>query len=98
MTRAPAWAPRPLATDGLALPADLAPALERIAEDVHDRWAAKRLAEGWTWGPERDDRARHHPSLVPYGELSEEEKDYDRATARQTIAALIALGYRIERG
>ena len=41
------------------------------------------------------DEARTHPCLVPYALLSEGEKEYDRTTARKTLLAVIALGYRV---
>jgi hypothetical protein len=57
-----------------------------------------RLSEGWIWGPKRDDAKKTHPCLVPYAELPESEKEYDRQTALETIKAILALGYRIEQG
>lgn len=67
----------------------------RIAERVHEVWAEKRQAEGWRYGPRRDDERKEHPCLVPYDELPEEEREYDRATARTVIEALQAEGYEI---
>lgn len=77
-------------------PAALEPLVEVLAEAVHDAWAAERIAAGWTYGPKRDDAKKQHPCLVPYSELPEEEKEYDRQTARTTIAMLLANGCRIE--
>ena len=70
---------------------------ERLAENAHDLWAAQRIKDGWTWGPTRDDSAKKHPCLVPYAELPESEKEYDRQAAMGTVKAIITLGYRIER-
>ncbi len=89
--------PHPPAVEPGDLPAALRPAMEHIAETVHDTWAAGRLAEGWRYGPRRDDDARTHPCLVPYSELPESEKLYDRRTAAQTIQCLLDLGYRLEK-
>lgn len=69
--------------------------LEQIAEQIHNRWAAKRKEEGWTYGLERDDIKRKHPCLIDYEDLSEVEKEYDRATARETMTCLHELGYEI---
>ncbi len=80
------------------LPEELHELLESIAEQVHDSWAAGRLAEGWTYGSHLDEAAKTHPSLIPYEELSEAERDYDRRTAAQTIDCLLKQGYRITRG
>lgn len=91
------YQPKPIDTSHVALSADLAALTERLAQNTHDIWARQRMAEGWTWGPRRDDAARTHPGLVPYAELSEAEKDYDRNTAVETLKLIVVLGYRIER-
>ena len=90
-----AYVPTPINTDAVALPPALERLAERLAEHVHDVWAAGRLAEGWTYGPRRDDEARTHPGLVPYAELSETEKDVDRRTVEGTLKAALALGFEI---
>ena len=71
---------------------------EEIAKNTHEVWAAGRIADGWTYGPVRDDAAKKHPCLIPYEELSEEEKAYDRATSLQTLKLVVKLGYTIARG
>jgi hypothetical protein len=90
------YEPRPIDTRGVELPAELLGLLERLAANAHDVWAAQRLRDGWTFGPVRDDANRRHPCLVPYEELPESEKEYDRNSVRQTLRAILSLGYRIE--
>lgn len=90
------YEPNPIDTASVEPSVHLDELTERLAQNVHDNWARERLAEGWTWGASRDDRARTHPDLVPYEQLEEAEKELDRRTARETIKALVALGYRIE--
>ena len=80
----------------IVLPRDLAPLGEMLAQQDHERWATGRMAEGWTYGPHRDDHAKHHPCLVPYEELPESEKDYNRRGALGTLKLILALGFRIE--
>ncbi len=92
---APAWSPPPDETAAVKLPDFLASLIERLAEKVHDRWAAQRLEEGWTYGPERNDALRTTPNLVAYADLPEVEKNYDRATALTTLRALYHVGYRV---
>lgn len=92
------YEPKPLQTSSIPLPPELEPLVERLAEHVHDVWAQQRIDDGWTLGPDRNDAAKTHPSLIPYDELSESEKAYDRNTASQTIKALIAWGVKIEFG
>ena len=92
------YRPKPIETAMVTLPRELTDLTELLAESTHDHWALQRMAEGWAYGPVRDDQAKTHPDLVPYGELPESEKEYDRRTAMETLKAIIALGYRIEKG
>jgi len=71
--------------------------IELLARNAHENWARQRLADGWRYGPERHDGRKEHPDLVPYDELPEAEKEYDRTTAIETLKTIIALGYRVER-
>lgn len=91
------YAPHPLDTSYVSLGEDLLALCELLAENVHEVWAAGRLREGWRYSERRDDVRRETPCLVPYDELPEEEKEYDRATAMATIRTILALGYRIEK-
>ena len=92
------YKPRPINTESIALPRDLVDLTERLAEHAHDIWAQRRMEEGWRYGPRRDDAAKLHPDLVPYAELPEPEKEYDRRAAMETLRAIVALGYRIVKG
>ncbi len=91
------YEPKPIDTHGAELPVDIAPLVELLAEHNHDIWAKQRLADGWTWGEARDDARKKHPCLVPYAELPESEKQYDRSAAIETLKAIVVLGYRIDR-
>ncbi len=91
------YQPRPMDTSKVELPDDLRELTERLAEHVHDLYVRGRLAEGWRYGRQRDDAKKENPTLVPYDELPESEKEYDRNTAMETLKAIIALGYRIEK-
>ncbi len=89
--------PEPIDTSRINLPPELLALTERLAENAHELWAAERLRQGWSWGSKRDDATKKHPCLVPYGQLSESEKDLDRQTAMGTLKAILALGYTIEK-
>ena len=91
------YQPNPINTETIELPAELLELTEKIAENVHENWAANRIAQGWTYGEARDDGKKTTPCLVPYGQLPEEEKEYDRVTALQSLKLIVALGYRIEK-
>jgi hypothetical protein len=91
------YIPAPIDTSDIELDSDLVELLEVLSRNTHDVWARQRLSEGWTYGLQRDDDCKQHPCLVPYDELSEIEKGYDRIIARQVIQVILALGYRIEK-
>lgn len=89
------YQPAPLDTSHIDLTEDIRELVELLAKNTHDVWARQRIADGWRFGPKRDDAKKEHPGLVPYEQLSEAEKEYDRQTAIETIKAIIALGYRV---
>lgn len=90
--------PKPIDTSAVELSDDLLDLTEQIAENVHEVWSVGRIAEGWTYGEKRDDKLKQTPCLIPYSDLPESEKEYDRKTALNTLKLVIALGYRIEKG
>lgn len=87
--------PKPVNTDGIELTEDILELCEQLAENTHDVWAVTRINDGWVYGEERNDDLKLHPCLVPYGELPESEKEYDRKTSIETLKLIIKLGYRI---
>ena len=89
------YEPKPVDTGSVVLPEELLALTEQIAENVHDVWAQSRIAEGWTYGEAKDAVNKKTPLLVPYGELSESEKEYDRNTAFETLRMIVKLGYKI---
>lgn len=91
------YTPKPMDLSSIEIPEELKPLKEKLAENVHDEWAQERIKNGWTYGPERNDSEKKHPCLVPYGELPESEKAYDRNTAESTIKAIIAAGFQISK-
>ena len=91
------YTPKPVNTSEIKLSDNLLELTERIAENVHDVWAAGRIADGWTYGETRNDAEKKHPCLIPYDALSESEKEYDRNTALETLKLIVALGYKIEK-
>jgi len=91
------YKPRPIPTRGVKLPEDLVALTEQLAESTHDQWARQRLKDGWTWGPERNDKTKTHPCLVAYDDLPVSEKAYDRKTAMETLKAIQVLDFEIRR-
>lgn len=91
------YEPKPIDTSKIELSKDLLELTEKIAENVHDVYVKSRIEEGWTYGKCRDDVKKTNPTLVPYDELPENEKEYDRNTSLETIKLIIKLGYSIEK-
>ena len=91
------YQPRPLDTEGVELPEELLELTEKIAENVHEVWAAGRMAEGWTYGETTDIEGKKTPLLVPYEDLPESEKEYDRNTALGTLNLIVRMGYTIKK-
>ena len=91
------YTPHPLNTADVRLPESLDELMEQLARNVHEVWAAGRIADGWKWGEVRDDEQKLHPCLVAYEELPESEKDYDRRTALATLKTIVKLGYTIDK-
>jgi hypothetical protein len=89
------YIPRPIDTSQIVLSPEILELTEHLAENAHELWAVKRQAEGWTLGAERRGDIKQTPLLVPYSELPEAEKRYDRDLALETLKALLALGYSI---
>ena len=81
---------------GVQIPEDLVNLVEQLAEITHDNWVRARLADGWRHGQRRDDLLKEHPCIVPYDELPESEKEYDRKISLGVVQAMLALGYHIE--
>jgi hypothetical protein len=91
------YRPEPADTSGVAITPEIVEMTELLARNTHENWAHERLSHGWRWGPARSDEKKEHPCLVAYDDLPEEEKEYDRRTALETIRLILVLGYRIVR-
>ena len=87
------YIPKPIDLSDVEITESFIELREAMAENAHDVWAANRQAEGWTYGPQRNDELKQTPDMVPYSELSEEEKEYDRVMVTRTIKLLKKLGY-----
>lgn len=89
------YIPNPFDTSDVKLPDELETLVEQMAKNVHEVWAETRIKQGWTYGEQRDDKLKTHPCLVPYEELPDEEREYDRNTALGTLKLITKLGFRI---
>lgn len=89
------YEPNPINTSSIKLSNDILELSEKLAKNIHDVWAKQRMDEGWTYGYERNDQKTEHPCLIPYEQLPEKEKEYDRKTAMETLKTIVSLGYKI---
>lgn len=88
------YIPQPIDLSDIKLPDDVLSLVEAIAKNVHEVWAEARIKEGWVYGEHKDSVKKTSPCLVPYEELPEIEKDYDRNTALGTLKLIAKLGYK----
>ena len=89
------YTPDPIDISQVRLSSDIEELIEQLAFHSHEVWSQRRIEQGWSWGEERDDSAKQHPCLIPFGDLDDSEKQYDRDAASETLKAIVALGYRI---
>jgi len=89
------YKPEPLNTENVELPKELIELGELLAKNIHENFAKQRFSEGWKYGPKRDDEKKENPTLVPYDDLPEIEKEYDRITTRETLKCIYLLGFKI---
>ena len=89
------YIPQPIDTTDIKLPKELEQLVEQMSKNVHEVWAESRISQGWTYGEQRNDELKTHPCLVPYENLPEVEKDYDRNTSIGTLKLILKLGFKI---
>ncbi|MBQ1276067.1 MAG: hypothetical protein IIY15_02535 [Flavobacteriales bacterium] len=92
------YIPQPIDTSDIQLPDELNVLIEKMSKNVHEVWAKNRIEQGWTYGETRNDALKQHPCLVPYEELPEVEKMYDRDTVIGTLELICKLGFKITKG
>ena len=90
------YRPQPIDTTQVQLDPSLIELTEYLARNTHEVWARRRMSQGWSYGPERDDARNRHPNLVPYEQLSEGDKQVDRDSSMETLRTILALGWRVE--
>ena len=91
------YIPNPVDTEQIQLPKELEYLVEEMSKNVQEVWSKTRIEQGWTYGEKRDDVLKQHPCLVPYEELPEEEKVYDRNSSVETLKLIMKLGFKISK-
>ena len=87
----------PIDLESVNLPENIIVLREYIAENVHEDWSLQRFKEGWVYGDKTDEDKKVNKDLVPYCELLESEKQYDRDMAYDTLRMLYKMDYVIEK-
>ena len=91
------YIPLPVDTTNVSLPDGLDSLVEQMSKNSHEIWAESRIRQGWTYGELRNDEFKTHPCLVPFEELPDSEKEYDRKTTIDTLKLIMKLGFKISR-
>ena len=89
------YTPKPVDISDVELDNSLMELVEVMAKNVHDVWAETRIKDGWRYGETRNDERLEHPCLIPYEELPDSEREYDRNTAIGTLKLIHKLGFKI---
>jgi hypothetical protein len=69
--------------------------LEQASKCEHDRWMDERRQQGWVYGEPRDNAQKHHPLLVSWEDLSEEEREKDRDAVRNALLLAGHAGFEL---
>jgi len=91
------YEPHVIDTSDVMVSSEIENLAELLARNTHEVWSQGRIRDGWTYGEKRDDTAKTHPCLVPYDQLPESEKEYDRHTSMETLKVILKLGFKIEK-
>ena len=91
------YIPQPIDTSDVKLPEEFSLLVEQISKNVHEVWAETRINQGWKYGEQRNDELKTHPYLIPYENLPEEEKEFDRNTSIGTLKLIMKLGFKIKK-
>lgn len=71
--------------------------IEHLAELEHGRWNAERLLAGWKPGPVKGVVNKISPYIIPWENLMEEMKEWDRDPVRKLPEMLAKMRYEIYR-
>ena len=91
------YTPQPIDTTSVELPEELEQLVEQMSKNVHEVWSETRIRQGWKYGEQRNDELKTHPCLIPYEDLPEDEKEYDRNTSIGTLKLIMKLGFVIHK-
>ncbi|XP_026743410.1 LOW QUALITY PROTEIN: ryanodine receptor [Trichoplusia ni] len=92
----PQYDPQPINTSSVALNNDLNTIVQKFSEHYHDAWASRKIENGWVYGESWSDSQKSHPRLKPYNMLNDYEKERYKEPVRESLKALLAIGWSVE--
>ncbi|GBP39010.1 Ryanodine receptor [Eumeta japonica] len=92
----PQYNPQPINTSSVALNNDLNTIVQKFSEHYHDAWASRKIENGWVYGESWSDSQKMHPRLKPYNMLNDYEKERYKEPVRESLKALLAIGWSVE--
>ncbi len=69
--------------------------IETMARVEHLRWSWEKRLTGWIYDNVKDEKMKTHPSLIPYADLSESEKEKDRELVKLIPSLLQDIDYEV---
>ncbi len=91
------YKPSPIDISDIDLSPNLVELTEMLSENTHKVWADARIKNGWTYGLQRNDNLKETPCLVPYDELPDSEREYDRILTVNILKVIRKLGFDIKK-
>ncbi|BES99791.1 ryanodine receptor [Nesidiocoris tenuis] len=88
--------PQPINTSSVSLSNDFNTIVQKFSEHYHDAWASRKMENGWQHGDQWSDTNKTHPRLKPYTMLSDYEKERYKEPVRESLKALLAIGWGVE--
>ncbi|XP_050357853.1 ryanodine receptor isoform X1 [Nymphalis io] len=92
----PQYDPQPINTSSVALNNDLNTIVQKFSEHYHDAWASRKIENGWVYAESWSDSQKSHPRLKPYNMLNDYEKERYKEPVRESLKALLAIGWSVE--
>jgi len=62
----------------------------------HKRWCEEKIADGWRYGPEKDEKLKTNPDLVAWEDLPPEEIEKNKKYIRDLPKVLAKAGFQVE--
>lgn len=88
--------PQPINTASVQLNNDLNQIVQKFSEHYHDAWASRKFENSWQYGEGWSDSNKTHPRLKPYAMLNDYEKERYKEPVRESLKALLAIGWSVE--